>query len=332
MSIEGSRRNYSWAAFLIILGVVLLLNTTNIVGWGIWIYAGRYWPVLVVLLGFRIILGNSLVARIFQMIFTIALTVGVFLVSYIQFTAEPLDFLPESVNSWIVEGGSGILNLEVESVEGNYTISTEDFEKIEEISLDMDLGAGVFSLMEEDIEDLIYVNAKFPKNGQEPSLEAIQSDGTVDITFTSATSKGFFLFSNESSYDILLDTTEYPYDINLNLGAGDGNVILKHNKIKNLYGEVGAGKIDFELGVDSTPTGDVRFSVGAGKLKLVLPQRIGYQVEYDLGVGTIRIDDQDLAGVSGGRGKYKSTNYGETDIQLNMYVTVGVGTFEIERE
>ena len=183
-----------------------------------------------------------------------------------------------------------MLNLEVESVDADYTVSAEDFEEIEEVSLNMDFGAGQFTITEEDIEDLIYVDATYPKNADEPTLEANQSDDGVDIEFVSANSRGFYLFSNESKYDILLDTTDYLYDIDVNLGAGDGNLVLKSSQIRNLYGEVGAGKMEVELGVDSTPTEDVRFTVGAGKLKLVLPQRVGYQVEYDLGVGTIQID------------------------------------------
>ena len=55
MDTYGSKRNYSWAVFLVLVGILLLLNTTGVVGWGIWQYIARFWPVFIVLIGIKII-------------------------------------------------------------------------------------------------------------------------------------------------------------------------------------------------------------------------------------------------------------------------------------
>jgi hypothetical protein len=328
---EG-KKNYSWAAFLIIIGIVLLLNTTNVIGWGIWLYAYRFWPVLVVLLGLRIILGGSLVARILQMIFTIVLTGGVFLVSYIQYTEKPLEFLPSKINNWVLEGGQGIFNLAVETVEGEYSVSSSEFESTQKGELNFDLSASSFTIKEEDIDDLIYVNALYPKTYDEPELNATQQEDLLNIEFKSASANSVYLFSNKSEYDITIDKQEIPYDINLKLGAGQGEMVLEEIPVEDFYTDIGAGKMEVSLGVNSIPTGDVRITVGAGKMKLILPSRVGYQIEYDLGVGNIQVDGEEVSGLSAGRGKLTSDNYNDTDLLLNMYITVGVGTFEISRE
>ena len=39
-------RDISSAIFLIFIGMIFLLNTTGIVGWEIWLYMFRFWPVL----------------------------------------------------------------------------------------------------------------------------------------------------------------------------------------------------------------------------------------------------------------------------------------------
>jgi len=332
MSIEGSRRNYSWAAFLIILGIVLLLNTTNIVGWGIWVFTVRFWPVLIVLLGLRIILGGSLLSRILQMIITILLTGAIFLISYIQYTQKPLTFLPDSFNSWVFNGGGGLINLSIKSLEGEYAVSSEENAQIEGLSLTMDLRASSFTLMEDDIEDILVINAKYPKTDDEPILSHEIIDNKLDIQFSSASSNSFSFFSNKSEYDIRLNRSDIPLNMDIKLGTGEGDVLFETVKIGDFYGDIGAGKISVKLGIDSIPTGDVRFTVGAGKIILVLPQRVGYQVEYDLGVGSIRSNGEDISGVPSGRGKFTSTNYSDSDIKLNLFVTVGVGSFEIENE
>ena len=44
---------------LVALGVLLLLNVTGAVGFGIWLELVKYWPVLLVLIGLEIILARS---------------------------------------------------------------------------------------------------------------------------------------------------------------------------------------------------------------------------------------------------------------------------------
>lgn len=53
------RARFSLAALLLITaGVVLLLNTTGVVGYGIWEELAGYWPVLLILVGVAILLGR----------------------------------------------------------------------------------------------------------------------------------------------------------------------------------------------------------------------------------------------------------------------------------
>ena len=46
------------AIVLLILGTVLLLNTTGLVGWGIWIYFLEFWPVILIAIGLHLIMGR----------------------------------------------------------------------------------------------------------------------------------------------------------------------------------------------------------------------------------------------------------------------------------
>jgi hypothetical protein len=52
-----------WGVFFIWAGVMLLLNTLNIVPWTFWNYIRDFWPVLIILIGLRFVLGRNCVSR-----------------------------------------------------------------------------------------------------------------------------------------------------------------------------------------------------------------------------------------------------------------------------
>ena len=45
-----------WGIFLLFLGVVLLLQTLNVLPWGLWGTLWRFWPVLIIIIGLGILL------------------------------------------------------------------------------------------------------------------------------------------------------------------------------------------------------------------------------------------------------------------------------------
>ena len=60
--LRGRRRAYKGLSFgttLICLGVVLLLNTTGTLAWGVWFDLARLWPLLLISLGLRLIFVNT---------------------------------------------------------------------------------------------------------------------------------------------------------------------------------------------------------------------------------------------------------------------------------
>ncbi len=327
----SNKRNYSWAIFLVIVGIVFLLNTTGVVGWAIWTYVVRFWPILIVLIGIRIILGNSVFARIIGVILTILLTTAAFGIAYMQLTSKSFNFLPSKVNNWVLQGGGGMFNLGQEIVESTLSLSPTEYAVVSERSIVMDVGACKFNIAEEEsITEYITIDSKYPKSNKEPELIDSLESGVLNINFNGASSDTFLLFYDESEYDIVLGQLSIPSSFDIKLGAGNGVIILEETPVKDFWAEVGAGKLDVEMGTDSIPSGEIRLVVGAGKMNLKIPNRVGYILEYDLGVGEITIGGSSVSGMSAGRGKYTSPNYSSTDIKLNMYVNVGVGSFNID--
>ena len=99
--------------------------------------------------------------------------------------------------------------------------------------------------------------------------------------------------------------------------------------INDFYSKVGAGDLDVSFSKYSVPSGEMFLDIGAGKMTLRLPERVGYLIEYDLGVGNISVNGKDVAEVSS-KGEYTSSNYEKADVKLKLVVTVGVGSFNVK--
>ncbi|MDY0097383.1 MAG: LiaF-related protein [Candidatus Dojkabacteria bacterium] len=323
-----NKRNYSWAVFLVLVGILFLLNTTGLVGWGIWEYIVRFWPVMIILLGIKIILGNSVIAKTLEIIITIILTVGVFGLAYIQYTANGISFLPKNVNDWVLKGGSGMFNISKDNVQNEMSVTFDEYTDIEERDIKIYVGAGKMSIEEDsEIEDYFFVSQDYPRIYKDSELTKSEKEGVLSLDFKSASPSNINLFPSESIYDITLGQLEIPTTFDIEIGAGSGMLDLQTLPVNDFYAKIGAGELDATFSKYSIPSGEMFFNVGAGKMELTIPSSIGYIFEYDLGVGKINIDGKDISDFSTGTGKYTSPNYDEAQIKITMNVNVGVGSF-----
>ena len=101
---EGEHRRQQgggvWGIFLIFLGCLLLLNSFGTLSWEIWNRLIDFWPVLLILVGIRIILGKSLLARLLMTLISLAVFGSVLL--YIVGREAPLlvEGLPRQWLQW----------------------------------------------------------------------------------------------------------------------------------------------------------------------------------------------------------------------------------------
>lgn len=86
-----------WGMTLVFAGVVLFLNTTNTLPWEAWQTIFSFWPLLLILIGINILLGNGFVARIVVFLLTLTLFFSVFTVVYENVDKNFTENLPESV-------------------------------------------------------------------------------------------------------------------------------------------------------------------------------------------------------------------------------------------
>lgn len=50
---------FIWGIFLIFTGILLLLQTLNILPWGLWSTLWRFWPAIIIIIGIGILLRHT---------------------------------------------------------------------------------------------------------------------------------------------------------------------------------------------------------------------------------------------------------------------------------
>jgi predicted RND superfamily exporter protein len=88
-----------WGVFLILIGIIFLLNNFGIVPWIIWNYIVGFWPIFIVFAGLQVILGNNFISRIVVTLLALV-AFGFILIYSLYQVGSPLvsNLSPEIVN------------------------------------------------------------------------------------------------------------------------------------------------------------------------------------------------------------------------------------------
>lgn len=93
-----------WGVLLIFGGILFLLNTLNLVPWEVWGQLWQFWPVLLILVGFRIILGNNAFSRLLVTALSIFVIGMAFAIALSRTSPELVANFPQEIkqliNTW----------------------------------------------------------------------------------------------------------------------------------------------------------------------------------------------------------------------------------------
>lgn len=88
----------------------------------------------------------------------------------------------------------------------------------------------------------------------------------------------------------------------------------------------GAGSLNLDLSGAWTRSARMTIESGVGSLTLRLPENVGLRVEVAEGLGSVEADE----GLTRSGDAYVNEAYGETDVELLIEITVGVGNVELQ--
>lgn len=309
------------AIMLISLGILFLANNFGYLPWAIWLTLWRLWPILLVAIGFRLLLGRSLAAQwvttiVTLIIFTSAITYAISTVN-------------EPTRTWIERTtGIHVRNFDDwdEIITTTLDIPVTKYANITTRTLKTDIGAAKLSLQEGNEPSYLHVTASHPKDIDKPILTDSQqgSDLALNLSTRSYRNLGWMMTPNERSYDVTLGEPKLPTTLDLRLGAGKASVFFTSTPLISLTMNVGAGSAEIDLNNDALP-GSAKLDVGAGSIQFSVPKDTKLTIQHDVGAGRITVDGNTLAR----EGQFVSDGSGKA---VTITAHVGAGTISIERK
>jgi uncharacterized protein DUF2154/cell wall-active antibiotic response 4TMS protein YvqF len=292
--------------FIIALGVFLLVFSLH-PDWDMWPIVARYWPVMLIVFG----LGKIFDA--FQMRTNDATGSGSTNVGAGLAIVAIVGIL---VLVTMLHGGRVALLQESQAIE---------LQGAKSVMASVDLPSGTLDVAG-DAPRLLDANLKYRLRDGIPQVNysVTNGQGTLDITQDSPSHTHLAGSGNDWQ---LRFANSVPLDLDVNIGAGKGDMRLHGLDVNNLNIKVGAGQLNLDL------TGprksdlhvDVQAGVGSGVIRL--PKELGARVHASGGIGAVSANGMHEEGDD-----YVNDLLGKTPATIYVTINGGVGHITLKQE
>lgn len=158
-------------------------------------------------------------------------------------------------------------------------------------------------------------------------MEVKVGAGEGDLDFTGLQLTGLDLDLGAGDFELLFDEpNEAEMDrFTLNAGASRLEVFgLGYASPEEIDVQGGVGDITLDFTGTWSRSADVRITAGVGTVTLHLPDDVGVQVKVEGGLSSV-----DASGLSRRGDAYVNDAFGETEVELRIHVTTGVGALRL---
>ena len=296
MSTQGNNpRRGIWSPFaailLLAIGFALLLNTTGVVGWGIWLQFFRFWPVILIAVGLNMILGRRFPV-VSAILVAVILAAGAGAAYLSDRSADPAHYLGESRHSWALDGISA-LEMEIEFSAGSLTIDSGVSPGANELFVaratgtevavnPVPRGGGVgYRPLAVDGNLAVKLSPEAP-----PSPRFAYDGGrNLDIDLW-----GPFYRLHDADWNVGISPDVAEVILDIEGGAAEMDLRLTDLNVKTLDIDIGASDVEIDLPANAGHT-SVYIDAGAADIDISIPEGVAALIESDSGMSSIDIDD-----------------------------------------
>ncbi|MFH0913983.1 MAG: DUF5668 domain-containing protein [Chloroflexota bacterium] len=245
-----------WGIFLFFIGIVLLLQTLNLLPWGLWGVLWRFWPVILILIGLGILLRKynfwlvslALLALLFA-------SLGIALWQYQSGVSPP----PTAQGYSQPRDGLERARVEIDLAMGNLSLSG--------------LPAGSANLVEADTGDTL--EARFQRQGSEGTLCLERG---ADFTFWR---------EGEERWQARLHPG-IPLAVRAKMSLGNLNLDLSELRVRELRLETELGNTTVKMPSSGVLTANIKANLA--NLEVTVPKGVALRLRAASDLSTLEVD------------------------------------------
>ena len=326
------RRALLPAILLVILGIVLLLNTTGVVGWGIWLSLFRFWPLILIAVGLNIILGRRFPV-VSALLVTLILSAGIGVAYVFDRDTEPGYFVGTSKHSWAL-GDTETLDMEIDFGAGSLAIDSGVSTGADEL----------FVVRSSGIDAAVtpaHNSARAQNGGGYYGYSPIGTDGKVAVTLSPKGPRdlraahgggwdididlwGLFQRLGDVNWEVGI-SPDVVVGLDIEAGAADIELDLSELTLETLDMDIGAADVNVVLPAHAGHT-DVSIDAGAADIDIAVPDGVAAMITTDTAVTSI---DVDTARFPMNDGVYRSSDYETALNRVEINIDAGVSSVSI---
>jgi hypothetical protein len=301
-NVRTRRGSYGLGILLIVIGVVALVAQLR-PSFDPWHLLWDYWPVLLILLG---------VAK---------------LVDHMRNRNNPQG----RSSGWISGGAITVIVIVLlvglsEHHSGAANPILHDPQPIElqgakSVAAKIDMGAGQLNVNSGSAR-LMDADFTYDEESGKPRVNYAVSGMSGVLDISQHEHGGVHFGRNENTWSVHFG--DVPLDLNVNMGAGQGDLNLHGIDLTRLRIEMGAGQINLDLTGERKQNFDVDVQGGVGEARIRLPHDVGVEIKADGGIGSI-----DTQGLRKEGGRWVNEAYGKSPVTIHMNVEGGIGEIRL---
>ncbi|MFZ0820000.1 MAG: toast rack family protein [Candidatus Acidiferrales bacterium] len=308
------RNNLGFAIVLIALGVVLLVMIRR-PDFDPWRALDLYWPFILIFIGLGKLLDhlmnrNSPQGGRSSVISgsAIALLVLVGLFAIFARGAHPFRF-----SDHIVGSGSA-----------NHVAQELKKQGAESVVAKINIPAGELTI-DGGSDQLLNADFTFSDDMDQPNVSYNVSGTSGRLDITQHERGGIHIGNTHDEWTLKFG--DLPMELEIQMGAGQGDLNLQQVDLSRLRIEMGAGEINVNLTGDRKRNLMADIQGGVGSATIRLPKEVGVQVRAEGGIGSV-----DTEGLRKEGGYYVNDAYGKSPITIRMNIEGGVGEIRLIQE
>jgi hypothetical protein len=310
------RAHLGFAIVMIAMGVVLLIMIRR-PDFDPWTAIGRYWPLILIFLGLGQILDRMLNRNNaqtgggggnFVSGSAIALLVLIGFFALVARGRHPFRISDHVSGS----SGSDHTSQTVEK-EG----ATSVFAKIEMPAGELTIDGGATQLLDASFD--------YSDDMQKPEVSYDVSGTTGRLDIKQHDRSGINIGPTRDDWNLKFDDT--PMDLEINMGAGNGELNFQHVDLTRLKIDAGVGNFKVYLTGDRKKDLQADLQGGVGNATIYLPRDVGVQVRAEGGIGSVSTEGLHKEG-----GRYVNDAFGKSPVTIHLNVEGGIGSIRLIQE
>ena len=160
---------------------------------------------------------------------------------------------------------------------------------------------------------------------ESPTIDYSVDNGSGDLTINQQSSNRFM--SNSDNRWKLKLNNDLPIDLEIDMGAGKGELNLSKLDLTRLQLNIGAGQVNVDLTGERGKDLEASIHGGVGEAIVRLPKDVGVIANVHGGLGSV-----DVRGLKEEDGRYVNSAYGKAPNTLHLTVEGGIGHIRLDQE